>query len=508
MIEGGGSKIYNSKSRTFLTFCFSFILGVGIFSWLPLNRNYQFYLYLLIWLLILGRIFFGKSRLNKFIVWCLVFFIFGGMRFYYSVPNDKDGNNLNYYNNQRVNFEGIVSEEVLPTANSSQVIVSARSIFKKPISGRVLISMPVYTDLEFGDVVKVYCELKSPVGSEQFINYDKYLARQGIWSVCSGKIRIEKLGRDSSWIVKIVAWFYQFKIGLQNRIDQLWIEPHSALVAGLLYGARHNLGDLALDFKQVGLTHIVAISGYNISIITSVFLITLSRFGLRRRTSFYIVVSGVIIFVLFTGASASVVRAGIMGIIVLLATQLGRLSQVANVIILAAVLMLLFNPFVLIWDVGFQLSFLSTSGLIYLSPLMKKYFSFPLSNIIVQNLSESLVSTLSAIIATLPLILFQFGYFSLIAPLANLLILWIIPFLMALSFISIILSYIFYPLGSIGAYITYLGLEYVIIITHQLARWPFSSVKLHFPFWLMTVLYGFLVYLVYKNIIKTNKVYE
>ena len=129
-------------------------------------------------------------------------------------------------------------------------------------------------------------------------------------------------------------------------------------MAGLLYGERSGLPlELADNFSRTGVSHIIAVSGYNISIVALALMSLFINLGLARPRAFWLVVAGIILFVIFTGAGASVVRAGIMGLIVLLAGQLGRLSRIGNVLIFTAALMLLFNPYVLIWDAGFQLSF-------------------------------------------------------------------------------------------------------------------------------------------------------
>ncbi|MCX6780476.1 MAG: ComEC/Rec2 family competence protein [Candidatus Magasanikbacteria bacterium] len=498
-MQGGDKKIYNSRSRTFLAFCFCFILGVGIFSTQTIDKNLQFFIYCSFLLVIILLFFLWSNLKYRFGLFCLLFFILGGLRFYLAVP-DKTRSQLSYYNGQYAIFTGVVSQEVSETVSGNQMIVNVAELGGKKVSGGILINLPLYTDFKFGDVVKVSCDLKAPQGKDNFLNYDKYLARNGVWSLCGTRVGIEKLNTENSFLQKVYIKFFDFKHYLQNRVNELWSEPQSALAAGLLYGARSGFTqEVSQDFSRVGLTHIVAVSGYNISIIAAVLMNILIRLSLDRRKAFFVVIGGIILFVFFTGASASVVRAGIMGIIVLLSTQLGRQSQVGNVLVFTAAVMLLMNPFVLIWDAGFQLSFLSTLGLIYISPILNN-FGIENENNFVQTLLESFCTTLSAIIATLPLILFQFGRLSLVAPVANILILWTVPFLMLFCFLAILLSYIFYPLGILVAFPTYFGLKYVIITAHYLASWPWASVEFSLPIWAMAAIYVLLViYVKNKN---------
>jgi competence protein ComEC len=164
-----------------------------------------------------------------------------------------------------------------------------------------------------------------------------------------------------------------------------------------------------------------------------------------------------------------------MGIIVLLAKQIGRPAKVKNILALTATLMLAQNPLILTTDVGFQLSFLATIGLIYLSEKIKPYFQKIPTFF---SLQENLVSTLSATILTAPLIIYHFGRISLIAPLTNILILPAIPLAMLLGFIQVILGMLYLPLGTIAGYLTYAVLQYIILIVNSLTQLSFASLDL------------------------------
>ncbi|MFA6423851.1 MAG: ComEC/Rec2 family competence protein [Candidatus Magasanikbacteria bacterium] len=497
MLKEGINLIVESKSRSFLGLCFCFILGVAIFS--LNNTNYwQIYLFVILFITLFFLIIYWSNKIVRYCLLCGLFFISGGLRFFLSIPSNND-NNISYYNGHTINFVTKVSQEVVSKENSTQVVVSSEKIQNKNVSGKVLLYLPPYSDLKFGDKISVECLLKKPEGSETFINYDKYLARNGVWSQCSWP-KILKLYSKPSWIENIINNFYNFKQQVQSKVDELWVEPESALMSGLLYGARASFSaEVSNDFSRTGITHIVAISGYNISIIANILMGGLLMIGLNRRRAFWFAIIGIILFVLFTGASASVVRAGIMGVIVLLATQMGRLSRIGNVLVFTAALMLLLNPFVLVWDAGFQLSFLSTIGLIYLAPIINAHFANNIKNKWLASLKENFISTISAIVITLPLILFQFGRLSIVAPLANMIIIWIIPYLMLVGFVSIILSFIFFPLAQLVAWVAYLGLKYVIIMSHTLASWSLASVKFSVSFVVMIFLYGLILLWIYKK---------
>ena len=155
------------------------------------------------------------------------------------------------------------------------------------------------------------------------------------------------------------------------------------------------------------------------------------------------------------------------------------------------------NPKVLIWDAGFQLSFLATVGLIYFVPLLEKYTRWLPSTF---ELRESFTTTLSAIVLTTPLILFQFGRFSFFAPLANLLILPIIPINMAVGFLAVVLGLIWLPLGQAIGYISWVILTYVLKLTEILGNLPWASVPVPgFPWLVMAAGYLIISFLIFKH---------
>jgi len=300
---------------------------------------------------------------------------------------------------------------------------------------------------------------------------------------------------------------------------------------GILIGQRNSLpSELTSQLIMVGLVHIVAVSGYNTSIVVVVIMSILIFIGLYRRQAYWMVNFQLVLFVIFTGASPSVLRAGVMGILVLVARQIGRVSRISNAILFAACLMVLINPYVLVWDAGFQLSFLATLGLVYLSSLfviptepqrrVEGSLSSASKNAIDKEnvfkritkgflavccrfgMTEVLTATLSAIIATTPLILFQFGRLSIVALPVNLLVLWTIPFLMLGGFLAVIFSFIFFPLGQVIAWITWVGMKYVVVIVEFFGNLKFSAIDIQIPWWLMIIMYLGIIYVIWRRKLK------
>ena len=169
--------------------------------------------------------------------------------------------------------------------------------------------------------------------------------------------------------MKKILWL---KAQVQTQLEKLWPEPESSFMAGLLYGSKSGLPkELSNNFSRTGITHIIAVSGFNITIIASVLMTLAIAAGLDRRRAFWLVVGAEIFFVVFTGLSASAVRAGVMGVLALTAQYIGRTSRIGNALAFTAAVMVLVNPYVLLYDAGFQLSFLATIGLVYVSPWLE-----------------------------------------------------------------------------------------------------------------------------------------
>ncbi|MDZ4221489.1 MAG: ComEC/Rec2 family competence protein, partial [Patescibacteria group bacterium] len=365
---------------------------------------------------------------------------------------------------------------------------------RNDIQGRLLIKTTLYPEYAYGDLVEVKCAIEAPEQIEDFA-YDKYLARYDIYSVC-WRGSITKL--DSGKGNPAMAGILTVKTAFMDSINAIISEPHAAFLAGLLVGARRGIPEYLLEaFNRTGTTHIIAISGSNITIIAAVIIGFLQYLGVHRRRAFWYITAGIIIFVIMTGATASVVRAGIMGIFVLLARQLGRASRATNALVFTAFVMLLINPKILIFDAGFQLSFLATVGLVYINPILQKYAK-ALPEVF--GVKEALVTTISAMITTTPLILYQFGRLSIVAPLANILIIPAIPITMAIGFAAGTAGIVSETLGAILAWPAWLLLEYMIAVAEALSGLRFASLELGgFHWMLMLAMYAAIWWVLWRS---------
>jgi competence protein ComEC len=285
-----------------------------------------------------------------------------------------------------------------------------------------------------------------------------------------------------------MAGLLKIKSRFKESLTQVLPEPQASLASGILLGAKRGLPDEWRDrFNQVGLSHIIVISGMHMSIVVAVLAVLLTG-KMSRRLVFILMVLMIISFVLLTGAAASAMRAGVMAVLVLIAFNAGRLGRVQNALALAAAGMLLLNPRLLAADISFQLSFLATISIVAFAKPLGRWFSFIPTSF---GLRGALVMSLAAQVLVLPLIVYHFGRLSFISPLANLLALPAVPLAMFTSFAGGIAGLFNAGAGQVAALPAWLFLTYVMRVSEWLGNLPSASMEIgKFSVWWLVVYYG------------------
>lgn len=384
---------------------------------------------------------------------------------------------IDYYANiSKVSIKGIISDEPDRRPLSVRYTIEAHTLETAngdimPVSGRVLVTdtraWPLY---KYGDAVIVRGVLEKPGNRAEF-RYDRYLSVRGIYSVISfAQIGLEQ---ESAGGVMLLRRLLDIKEWFESSINRLQPEPHASLLAGLLTGSRRGIPKHLLeDFNNTGLTHLIAISGYNITIVIALIMGLLFWLPLRRR--FVPAIIAIILFTVFVGASASVVRAAIMGILGLLALQAGRQRHALLGILWTLFLMLLWNPKYLWYDASFQLSFLAVIGVTFLTPVLERSLSFLPKILWVR---ETLFLTIAAQLVAIPWVAVLFGRFSLLAPVANILVAPFVPLAMLFGFLAAMLSPIWFTGGLLISYLAWGCLEVVILVAQGFANIPYASLN-------------------------------
>lgn len=350
----------------------------------------------------------------------------------------------------------------------------------------VLWQAPLGSRFEAGDVLLFQCTLELPKNFDSDFDYRMYLAKEGIGYLCPLAQSVAFLPPDN--IGRAMGYFYQPKQWLEQALAQVLSEPEAGLAKGLLLGGDGYLPqELKESFTRIGLSHMIAVSGYNITIIAEL-LLSLGLFlGLWRRHAIWTALIGIVCFIIMIGMPASAARAGAMASIVFIAFQTGRLAQPVNALLLAGVIMLVHNPLLLRYDVGFQLSFLATLGILFIAPYQGRLCS---KRAVLKQVGEVVLMTLSVEIFVLPIILLSFQAFSPLIVVGNFLVL-LVPFAMTTAFGSAFL-YLLWP----GTHVFLATLAYLILtIMTRTVEWlgniPGTSITVaHFGFTAFLVWYA------------------
>jgi competence protein ComEC len=466
-----------------------FTAGIFISSFIKLGFSFFLFLLLLSVLVFLYGRFLAKGRIGIILLVMFIFsFSLGILR--YEIKNIQINNtNLSHLVGEKIVFKGVISDEPSVKDGGVQLIVSGESIPEK-----VLVSTGLFPEFKYGDLIQAEGKLEKPsnfsADSGNNFDYVGFLAKDDIfYQISFAQVKIISGGHGSFIKTKLFA----FKNTFIAKLNLLIKEPESSLLGGLLLGAKNSLGkELQLDFRQAGVSHIVALSGYNITIVAVSIMAVLSF--LPKALSLSFGVWGILAFAIMTGGSATVLRASIMALLVLLAKHTHRKYDITRALILAGVFMLIQNPKILVFDISFQLSFLATLALILVSPILEKKITFITEK---YGLRELIVSTVATQIFVLPFLFYKMGLISLFALPANILILPVIPLIMFLGFLAGVLSFVFLPLAIPVTFICSLLLTYVLKIIYLFSHLPLASFNIkNFPL-SVTVL----IYLVYFIII-------
>ncbi len=467
-----------TKSKIFILISLSFAAGVLITSTFNIPNNY------LIIIFLVGVLVCILNLINKLFILPVLFLLpvccLGALR----MNQTKDISEYLGLLGKKQELEGYIVEDI-DTRTDKQLVTFLPTNYNQ----KILITSQLSQKLFYGDKVLVYGKLTEAKSDGDF-DYKSYLQRFNVYVLESyPKILVLSGNKKNKIIYQILRLKYIFI----KRLSKFYLEPQKSLLLGILIGAKKTLPQSIVDnFNLTGTSHIIAVSGYNISIIIGNLGMLAYIFG--RKKIFWVIGVIIVSFVVIAGLSASVIRAATMGGLFLISRSVGRQYHIRASLFFAALIMLIINPRILVYDVGFQLSFAATAGIIYFMPHLEK-LTISWNNYF--GLKNNLLVTMSAIVSTLPLIVYNFNTLSLISPVVNLLILPLVPLVMLFGFLSIL------PVAGAGfAAITNVLLDLIIYVTKVAASVPYASVNMQIPNWffMAELLCIFLLYYLIKQI--------
>ena len=484
------------RDRIFYSICFGFILGVLLRSFVFVD-SYLLILFSIISLALI--LFFNFISPNKWGIIACVFvlaFCLGILRF-----NAVSVSAPAFFESQvgqSVSLIGKIIDEPSIGENNQKLTVEVVELNAKT---KILLSVEFEQDFKYGDEVNFSGKLEKP---ENFItdqgkkfDYVNYLRKDGIFHVMNyGNIEIISRGNGNT----IKSLLFSIKDKFLEKINTVINNPENLLMGGLILGEKSAFSqELRQSFVNTGTIHIIALSGYNITIVAEWFMSLFAFFPQNLGIGMGIL--AVLLFILMTGGSSTAIRAGIMATLALIARATGRNYDVARALILAGIFMIFLNPLVLAYDVSFQLSFIATIAVIFFAPKIEKYFLWAPKNF---GLRDILSVTCAAYIFVFPFILYEMGNFSLVALPANVLILPFIPPTMLFGFLTGFIGLFGHVLAVPMGYISYLFLHYELGVVNFFSNLPFSSFSFpDFPFFLTILIYAYFIYKLFGRSIKS-----
>lgn len=362
-----------------------------------------------------------KSAFTAILIFLLLIF---GLRFYLFYRNQPQ-----HYNGEYLSFETRILSSPQFFSNQQRISVNLEN------GERIFITAPPYPQFGYGDSVRISGTLQVRVLEN----------KKPILVMYFPKIEANKNGKN---LLLAVTGFIRQKVTLFFEKN---LPPISAsLLLGIVFGIKENMPkDFTNDLRISGILHVVAASGMNVTMVGG-FLSSIFSFFLKRQYALVLSGLGICFYALLAGLEPSIIRASIMGILAFLAQILGRQRLAAYSLFIAAYVMLFVSPSTL-FDVGFQLSFMATLGLITIRPIFdnNKKIKTLLNKSFV---GEDVLTTVCAQASTLPILLANFGSYSFISIFINGLVLWTVPILMTLGGIGGLLGIIFEPVGAIFLY--------------------------------------------------------
>ncbi len=462
-----------SFSKAFSLLCISFVAGVFLSVpglWLGFLLAFLVYYFYRFFLLSL---------------FSLVFFLFGAFCFLYAESFTPP---------PLQEFEGTVDREPLLKGDRKEIVVCDDFC--------VLLFVDRHKDIIYGDKLHVEGEFREP----EPLYYERYLKKEGVYYT-SFYPETEVVERSPSFL-------FSLKDSFRERMHSVIPPPEVFILEAMTMGDRGSFSDeLGEKLSIAGVRHITAVSGMHIVIISSLLFSLFSLSGFPRKASSFTAIFFVILFVLFVGAPASAVRAGIMGSLLLISRAINSTAFSLRSVVFAASGMLFFNP-LLVYDTGFHLSFLAVLGIILLFPLLKEKFSavplrkkegsfFFLRRFFArffkkrERVCEMICVTLSAVAFTAPLIVYNFGNFPLFSIFSNLLIVPLLPFIFVFGVIGSVSGISFFALPA------YLLLSFLLFVVEFFSSLPFAALKIEdAPLFLLFLFYATIMHYInrYKSI--------
>ncbi|MBI4294672.1 MAG: DNA internalization-related competence protein ComEC/Rec2 [Chloroflexi bacterium] len=402
---------------------------------------------------------------------CLAALLGGMLRLAASLPGQETNSIHDYNGLGEVTLRGLVESQPEPRGSYSRLRLAAREVKSgedwSRTSGAALLYMPRFSGYSYGDMLEVRGKLETPPTFYDF-DYREYLARQGIGSIMSyPSVKLVAQNQGSP----ALSWLHRLRASLSRSLAAALPEPQAALAQSMLLGQRSELPPPFEDaLYRSGTSHLIAISGMHIAIVTGLCLGFGGWLLGRRRPTYILLALGAAWgYAVLAGMPPSAVRAAIMASLFLLAIYLGRQRSAPTALAFAAAAMVGLKPQVLS-DVGFQLSVLAMAGLIFITPRLRS----PQPGNIASLALDGLAYSAGPVLATLPLLAYSFHRISTVSLPATLLAMPAMPGLILTSAVTAAAGLVWPGLGQAIALVAWPFLTYTVKVVELFAALPGS----------------------------------
>ncbi|MYE26542.1 MAG: DUF4131 domain-containing protein, partial [Chloroflexi bacterium] len=406
------------------------------------------------------------------------------------------------YNGHSGTITGLVVSQPKLREDRVQFRLASENIFANSeltgTSGLVLVEADRGAEVQYGDRIRATGKLALPAVWDTF-SYADYLGRQGVFSIMQNA-GLEVV--DSGYGSPLIASLLKLRTVVQRSIASALPEPQAGLLTGILLGDEDGISrKLKDDFSRVGASHVVAISGFNMVIVSGIVVRVMSTLFRRNRAVVTLnALSVIAVYALFVGASPGILRAALMSGLLVVGSQLNRKTFVPTSLAFATLLLSLGDPSVLL-DIGFQHSLLAVLGLsLFADPLSARFrrlldrlLPIRAASVVHSFLNEPLIVSIAAQITTLPLIILYFGRLSLVALPVNILI---VPVQTAVLLLGMTASVVYAFMPAIGTLIYWADLVFVswtIAVVRAFADLEFAEIVLDYDGRLIQAFYLLLI---------------
>lgn len=362
----------------------------------------------------------------------------------------------------------------------------------------------IYTNLEIGNTISFIGTIKKARDQRNpgEFNYEKYLLQKGISGIISC-YKIESLkiiNTEEDYISNLI---FDIRKNIYARINTLFNEKSSALIKGIILADRSDINyEIKKTFINTGVIHVLAVSGLHVGFITLLFFLIFGRFDLR--IDYGLTILGIICFLIITGGHPSVFRASTMAVVYLLAKLTGRSTNGFNSISIAALIILLINPNELL-NPGFLLSFSAVISILIIYPILSEKIANLQINGLVKKILLFMSVSFAAQIGTLPFTLVYFNKLSLVSLFANLIVIPIIGFVVAISLLSLVISVVSIWAASMIASANMMLIDLLFYFVHNVSELSFSFIPIYnFSIYDGIIFYTFLAIILFA-VVKFKK---